>query len=77
MSRSKWKGPFINKKSLLKNSLKIKSRNSTILPQFVNYKLKVHNGLCFSELLVIDEMVGHKFGELIATRKSFFFKKNK
>ena len=31
----------------------------------------------YSEVLVTKEMIGHKFGEFSATRKSFAFKKKK
>ena len=84
MGRSKWKGPYIDTKSLktLKKSKKsyIKtaiSRNATILPKFVEQTLEVYNGKKFVEIIVTEEMVGHKFGEFSSTRKRFSFKKTK
>ena len=84
MSRSKWKGPYINENNidkiyqLKKNYIKsIISRNTTILPKFVEKTFKVHNGKKFNEILVTEEMIGHKFGEFSATRKRFSFKKKK
>nr|QYB23237.1 ribosomal protein S19 [Lithodesmioides sp. mgcode 4] len=77
MSRSKWKGPYIDKKTLLKNLNQTKSRNSIILPSFINSEMLIHNGHTVSKLVILEEMIGHKFGELISTRKSFSFKKNK
>lgn len=84
MGRSKWKGPYINIKDLKalekskKNYIKpIISRNTTILPKFVEQTLKIHNGKNFIEILVTEEMIGHKVGEFSSTRKRFFFKKTK
>jgi small subunit ribosomal protein S19 len=83
MSRSKWKGPYISKKCLneaqqKKNYIKpIVSRNTTILPQFIEQTFEVYNGKKFSEILVTEEMIGHKFGEFSPTRKRFLFKKKK
>jgi small subunit ribosomal protein S19 len=84
MSRSKWKGPYIDTKSfnephqLKKNYIKpIVSRNTTILPKFLEQTFEIYNGKKFNEILVTEEMVGHKFGEFSPTRKRFLFKKKK
>lgn len=84
MSRSQWKGPHLAEKSLkiLKRSKKsydkiIISRNVEILPKFIEKTFKIHNGKKYTEILVTEEMVGHKFGEFSSTRKRFFFKKKK
>lgn len=84
MSRAKWKGPYIAEKSLkvIKESERsytktLISRNSEILPQFVNKTFIIYNGKIHTEILVTDEMIGHKFGELSSTRKKFVFKKKK
>lgn len=84
MSRSKWKGPYINLKvfTLLKTENKKSfvitiSRDSFIIPVFLGYKFKVHNGNSFIEVTVTKEMIGHKFGEFSSTRKLFVFKKKK
>jgi small subunit ribosomal protein S19 len=82
MSRSKWKGPFLNTKTLqdLKNKSKkinIATRNSNIVPTFVGLNFNIHNGKTFTKLTVTNEMIGHKFGEFSPTRKRFIFKKNK
>lgn len=82
MKRSKWKGPFITLTKNLENLDKKKSfrkvsRNLTIIPKFIGHSFKIHTGNMYSEVLVIKEMIGHKFGEFSATRKSFAFKKKK
>jgi small subunit ribosomal protein S19 len=75
MSRSLKKGPFCDAKLHAKliaaktsNSIvNTWSRASTILPDFVGSKVGVHNGRKFIEILVTEEMVGHKFGEFSPT----------
>jgi small subunit ribosomal protein S19 len=78
MPRSAWKVPFIDgyllKKtrdylnSSKKQVIKIWSRRSTILPQFVGINFAVHNGKKFVSVSVSEGMVGHKFGEFAPTR---------
>ena len=78
MSRSVWKGPFVDGYLLKKAEkaresgsnavIKIWSRRSTILPQFVGLTFGVHNGQKHIPVLVTEDMVGHKFGEFAPTR---------
>jgi small subunit ribosomal protein S19 len=78
MARSVWKGPFVDGYLLKKaeklrasgrnEAIKIWSRRSTILPQFVGLTFAVHNGHKFLPVLVTENMVGHKFGEFSGTR---------
>lgn len=81
MSRSKWKGPYINLKQLKninflkKQNIYVISRNSLIIPKFLGMTFKIYNGKTYNELLIIDSMIGHKFGEFIFTRARFSFKK--
>ena len=51
-----------------KDVIKIWSRRSTILPQFVGLNFGVHNGQKFIPVLISEDMVGHKFGEFAPTR---------
>jgi small subunit ribosomal protein S19 len=51
--------------------IKIWSRRSTILPQFVGLTFGVYNGKKFLPVLVTENMVGHKFGEFAPTRTFF------
>jgi ribosomal protein S19 len=48
--------------------IKIWSRRSTILPQFVGLTFGVYNGHKHIPVNVSEEMVGHKFGEFAPTR---------
>jgi small subunit ribosomal protein S19 len=77
MTRSVWKGPFIEKNLLKKveearsgkkGVIKTWSRRSTILPQMVGLTFGVHNGNKFIPVLVSDQMIGHKLGEFAPTR---------
>lgn len=78
MSRSVWKGPFVDgyllkKADIARESgrnevIKIWSRRSTILPNFVGLTFGIHNGQKHIPISVTEEMVGHKFGEFAPTR---------
>ena len=78
MTRSVSKGPFVDgyllkKAETVRGSgrneiIRIWSRRSTILPQFVGLTFQVHNGNKFIPVLVSEEMVGHKLGEFSPTR---------
>lgn len=79
MSRSVWKGPFVDL-FLLKNrsgkkNKRIFSRRSMILPQFVGQHFDIYNGKKFVHLFVTEEMIGHKFGEFSSTRQKCIHKK--
>lgn len=78
MSRSLKKGAFIAE-SLLKKVQKAKesgdkspiktwARSSTIIPEMVGLKFKVHNGKDFIDVSPNEQMVGHKLGEFAPTR---------
>lgn len=82
MSRSIWKGPFINvslikKVSLGKPTIETRARNCVLLPQFVGKSISVYNGKKFIRILVTEDMIGHKLGEFVPTRKRSNFKKRK
>jgi small subunit ribosomal protein S19 len=74
MTRSVWKGPFVDGYLLTKvqklrasgrqDPIKTWSRRSVILPQFVGVTFHVYNGKKF----VTEEMINHKLGEFSPTR---------
>ncbi len=78
MTRSVWKGPFVDSYVLKKAEkahasgrkevIKIWSRRSTILPQFVGLTFGVYNGQKHIPVLVTEDMIGQKFGEYSPTR---------
>jgi len=78
MSRYVWKGPFVDGYMLKKaeaaagsgrrDVIKIWSRRSTILPQFVGLTFGVYNGHKHVPVNVTEEMIGQKFGEFAPTR---------
>lgn len=53
------------------------SKNSIILPSFIEFTFRVYNGKAFTIVKIIDEMIGHKIGEFVSTRKQFSYKKKK
>ena len=78
MSRSVWKGPFVDP-SLIKKVERLKgqtnvppiktwSRKSTIIPEFIGLSFLIHNGRKFIPIRISEEMVGHKLGEFSPTR---------
>jgi small subunit ribosomal protein S19 len=78
MARSVWKGPFVDSYLLKKAAksresgrrevIRIWSRRSTILPQFVGLTFGVYNGKKHIPVSVSEDMIGHKFGEFAPTR---------
>ena len=79
MSRSVWKGPFVDP-SLIKKVEKLKnqtnkppiktwSRKSTIIPEFIGVSFLIYNGKKFIPIKISEEMVGHKLGEFSPTRQ--------
>lgn len=78
MTRSLNKGPYVDEKLLKKISgkkpadagvIKTWSRDSQIAPEMVGHKFGVHNGRTHVEVLVSEEMVGHRLGEFSPTKK--------
>jgi len=78
MSRSVWKGPFVDpslikkvdklKNQTNKSPIKTWSRKSTIIPEFVGVSFLIYNGKKFIPIKISEEMVGHKLGEFSPTR---------
>ena len=79
MARSLKKGPFVDEslmkkvktvnESEKKEVIKTWSRRSTIFPEFIGLTFAVHNGKEFIPVYVTEDMVGHKLGEFVPTRK--------
>src|SRR3954471_10442087 len=77
MTRSVWKGPFVDGYLLKKaeasrasgrhEMIRIWSRRSTILPQFVGLIFGVYNGQKHVPVSGNEAMVSHKFGEFSPT----------
>lgn len=80
MSRSLYKGPYVDAKLLKKIAgkkpgetgvIKTWSRDSMISPEMVGYTFGVHNGKAHVDVLVAEEMVGHRLGEFSPTKKFY------
>lgn len=78
MTRSLKKGPYVDPRVLKKiegkkpsetGVIKTWSRACQISPEMVGFKFGVHNGKNHIEVLVTEEMVGHRLGEFSPTKK--------
>ncbi len=86
MSRSKWKGLFIEKSIIQlnkknKRKLKTYSRSSCIPSFLINKFILIYDGKEFRKCYINREKIGFKFGEFSYSRKKNEvkkkFKKNK
>lgn len=82
MARSVWKGPNIVW-NLLEKLEKARverdqngfakpmnmSRACTIIPECIGFTFKIHNGKNLIDVEISEDMVGHKFGEFVPTKK--------
>ncbi|MEK9182396.1 MAG: 30S ribosomal protein S19 [Patescibacteria group bacterium] len=78
MARSLKKGPYVDEKLLKKiegkrpietGLIKTWARRSQIAPEMIGFTFGVHNGRQHLEVLVTEEMVGHRLGEFSHTKK--------
>ncbi|MBY0539474.1 30S ribosomal protein S19 [Patescibacteria group bacterium] len=78
MARSLKKGPYVYFKLLKKIDgkkpsatapIKTWARSSEISPEMVGFTFAVHNGKDFIDVLVTEEMVGHRLGEFSPSTK--------
>lgn len=72
MSRSKWKGPYLDT-NLLKlktnKSINVWNRSSIIPYALVGKSILIHNGKTLVKVYITREKVGFKIGELVFTKK--------
>jgi len=78
MTRSLKKGPYVDEKLLKKiqgkkpeqaGVVKTWARGSQISPEMVGFTFGVYSGKEHIEVLVSEEMVGHRLGEFSPTKK--------
>src|SRR3989344_4947390 len=78
MARTLKKGPYVDekllkkiegKKPLVTEVIKTWARRSQIAPEMVGFKFGVYNGRVHTEVLVSEDMVGHRLGEFSPTKK--------
>nr|WMP11613.1 30S ribosomal protein S19 [Laurencia tasmanica] len=78
MSRSLFKGPYIDYKLLnkinklnqqnKKETIKTWSRSSTIIPNMIGHTIAIYNGKQHFPVFISEQMIGHKLGEFVPTR---------
>ncbi len=80
MSRSLYKGPYVDERLLKKIAgkkpveagvIKTWARSAMISPEMVGYTFGVHNGKDHIPVLATEEMVGHRLGEFSPTTKFY------
>src|SRR3989337_2932501 len=78
MTRSLKKGPYVDprilkkiqgKKPLETGVIKTWARSSQISPEMIGFTFGIHNGKIHIEVLINEDMVGHRLGEFALTRK--------
>ena len=78
MTRSAKKGPYVDERVLKKvldkkpentGGIKTWIRSCVISPEMIGFTFGVYNGKSHIEVLVSEDMVGHKLGEFSPTRK--------
>nr|YP_010131939.1 ribosomal protein S19 [Odontella regia]QQD79318.1 ribosomal protein S19 [Odontella regia] len=80
MSRAKWKGLDVSNlflSNLNKQTNTRLSRNITLVPTLCNSFFYIHNGQSYVKVKMTRDMINHKMGCFVATRKTFGFKKKK
>ena len=89
MQKSKWKQKNLDKNTvylIYKQNSKLKTKKKTILvfnraacvhKALINYKLLIHKGSWFRNLIRKFYFFKKKFGEFAYTRKPFFFPRKK
>lgn len=78
MSRSSYKGPYVDQRVIGKvkgkkpeetGPIKTWSRACVIAPEMIGFTFAVHNGKAHIDVFVTEDMVGHRLGEFSPTRK--------
>lgn len=78
MSRSLKKGPYVDLKLMKKirgvkpsasSVIQTWARRSQIAPEMIGFTFGVHNGKQHVDVLVTEDMVGHRLGEFSPTKK--------
>jgi small subunit ribosomal protein S19 len=78
MTRSLKKGPYVDERVIKKilgkkphetGVIKTWSRGCHISPEMVGFTFGVHNGRTHIDVLVSEDMVGHRLGEFSLSRK--------
>ena len=78
MTRSVQKGPFVDVSLMKKIAgkspdavgvIKTWARRSQVSPEMIGFTFGVHNGKHHVEVLVTEEMVGHRLGEFAPSKR--------
>jgi len=72
MKGSFWK---VLANEITEDKIRIYDRATTITSSYIGQKVSVYNGIRFFEVIVLEKMLGHCFGEFAPTRKFPLHKK--
>lgn len=56
-------------KDLESNNIKTHCRDMLILPSMLDKRIKIHSGNEFQEITIVPQMLGHRLGEFVLTRR--------
>lgn len=75
MSRSKWKGFFLDKQFLkiayTQQISNVWTRRSIIPGSLLNKKVEIYTGRTFKRIMVTRGKIGYKFGEFAPSRQQY------
>jgi len=60
---------LVDKKPASAGAIKTWARRSQVSPEMIGFTFGVHNGKSHIEVLISEEMVGHRLGEFSPTKK--------
>lgn len=60
---------FLKKLETKKKPVETHCRDIIVLPSFLGKTIKVHNGKSFVSVMIDQDMLGYRLGELVITRK--------
>lgn len=60
---------FIEKLEGDRDNIKTHCRDIVILPKMVGKTIKIHSGKEFVSIIIVEEMIGHRLGEYVLSKK--------
>lgn len=68
---------FLYKLENYKKRDKLFCRNTSLVPKALHKNFLVYNGSIFMNVIISEEIIGHKLGEFCQSRRRYYFKKKK
>lgn len=78
MSKTDYLSPsFLHSMENYKKKDKIFCRNTSLVPKALHKNFVVYNGSKFINVIISEEIIGHKLGEFCQSRRRYTYKKKK